>query len=247
MDNIKDNNSGHQTQQPAVLSEDSKKGLWEVLNHKKVFILLIKKAEKLTAAIYLITSTLSDSEPMKWTLRKKSSEILSFILDYKTHVSRRVDFVHETNRKVLELVSFLEVMVIGELISKMNFSIINQEFLNLSDMLNNLPIEEEKAEKIFPSGLFNLPKNDQLNSIKIDQTIKDKEFIKDKTSVNRLNRHNAILELLRKKGELTIKDIAQVVKNCSEKTLQRELTSFMKDGMVKRIGEKRWSRYLLVQ
>jgi predicted HTH transcriptional regulator len=64
---------------------------------------------------------------------------------------------------------------------------------------------------------------------------------------NRSNRQNMILGLLRKKGDLTIKDISIVIKDCSEKTIQRELIAFISSGLVKRAGERRWSRYSLTQ
>lgn len=50
-----------------------------------------------------------------------------------------------------------------------------------------------------------------------------------------------------------IKDKAQVLHrgnsslaSCGEKTLQRELISMVKDGVLNKAGEKRWSRYFLV-
>ncbi len=48
---------------------------------------------------------------------------------------------------------------------------------------------------------------------------------------------------------LTIKDIKDtkygVLASCGEKTLQRELVAMVKDTVLKKIGEKRWSRYFL--
>ena len=35
------------------------------------------KVQKLTSALYLVTSFLSDSDPLKWKLRDKSLEVLS--------------------------------------------------------------------------------------------------------------------------------------------------------------------------
>jgi hypothetical protein len=56
-------------------------------------------------------------------------------------------------------------------------------------------------------------------------------------------------------GNATIKDIKDKAKaipekakslvSCGEKTLQRELVSMVKDGVLKKEGEKRWSRYFL--
>jgi hypothetical protein len=42
---------------------------------------------------------------------------------------------------------------------------------------------------------------------------------------------------------LTVK--AETIISCSEKTLQRELMSMVKDGVLNKIGEKRWSKYFI--
>ncbi len=58
------------------------------------------------------------------------------------------------------------------------------------------------------------------------------------------DRMSLILELVRKKKSLSIKEIAQVIKDCSEKTIQRELNILIERGLVRREGERRWSVYL---
>lgn len=58
-------------------------------------------------------------------------------------------------------------------------------------------------------------------------------------------RKNAIKDILAAQPNATIKDISQKIKDCSEKTLQRELISMIKDGLVHKEGERRWSRYSL--
>ncbi len=59
-------------------------------------------------------------------------------------------------------------------------------------------------------------------------------------------RRNSILLALKNNSSVTVKDISLIVKNCSEKTLQRELTALVKDKILKKTGEKRWSRYSLI-
>ncbi len=58
-------------------------------------------------------------------------------------------------------------------------------------------------------------------------------------------RVSVILNLLKRNDNLSIKDISAVVKNCSEKTIQRELASLIKKGLVRKEGERRWSVYRL--
>lgn len=59
------------------------------------------------------------------------------------------------------------------------------------------------------------------------------------------NRRSLIVGLLRTKSNLTIKDFSAVIKGCSDKTIQRELQSLVKSGVLKKEGERRWSRYSL--
>ena len=59
------------------------------------------------------------------------------------------------------------------------------------------------------------------------------------------NRQEVILETLKTKSNLTIKDFAKVITDCSEKTIQRELLDLVEKGVIKKEGERRWSTYSL--
>ncbi len=57
------------------------------------------------------------------------------------------------------------------------------------------------------------------------------------------DRAERIKTVLEAKPEATVKDIAEVITDVSEKTIQRELNSLIEKGQVIREGERRWSRY----
>lgn len=57
------------------------------------------------------------------------------------------------------------------------------------------------------------------------------------------DRSARIIEVLKEKGQASIKDVSDVITDCSEKTIQRELNALIKDGTIVREGERRWSRY----
>lgn len=67
--------------------------------------------------------------------------------------------------------------------------------------------------------------------------VKKTNPITDKTS-----RRDQILACITNQGS-SIKDIAQAVRGCSEKTIQRELNAMIEQGQIVREGEKRWSIY----
>jgi Asp-tRNA(Asn)/Glu-tRNA(Gln) amidotransferase C subunit len=63
--------------------------------------------------------------------------------------------------------------------------------------------------------------------------------------MKKMSRREQILSLFVKGVDVSIKDIASRIKGCSEKTIQRELNALLYDNVIERIGEKRWSRYVL--
>lgn len=223
------------------------------------FVFVYKKTEKLASAIYIITNLFSENEPMKWTLRKKVGDLLSFNLGYKdiSGISQ-LDFTHNVKSKVLEIVSLLEVSFRAGLISNMNFSILKQEFSSLIEVLSSASaVSKESLYSPIPKAFFE-SQNDGLNTSKNYYTeplnsqsrvspneAKDRNTSVNTTNLKRSNRQNIIIALLKKKKDLTIKDISDVIKDCSEKTIQRELNSFIVEGVVKRTGERRWSKYSL--
>lgn len=56
-------------------------------------------------------------------------------------------------------------------------------------------------------------------------------------------RRESILAVLRSKGPSYIKDISMIVRGVSEKTIQRELSALVAEGVVKRKGDRRWTTY----
>lgn len=56
-------------------------------------------------------------------------------------------------------------------------------------------------------------------------------------------RASQILDYIRKHKSVSIKEIAATIRDCSEKTVQRELNVLIDQGLVRRVGERRWSTY----
>jgi hypothetical protein len=65
------------------------------------------------------------------------------------------------------------------------------------------------------------------------------------SGASREERHRRIKDALRAKPNASIRDIKDIVRDCGEKTIQRDLSDMIETGEVVREGEKRWSRYKL--
>jgi len=74
-----------------------------------------------------------------------------------------------------------------------------------------------------------------------DKSLKDFGAV----SVKKNSRQSVIIALLKRKKEIMIKDVSPLIANCSEKTIQRELSAMVQSGILRKTGEKRWSRYSL--
>ena len=65
---------------------------------------------------------------------------------------------------------------------------------------------------------------------------------------DRVKRRELIIEYIKKHGEVNIKDIFSIQElsnSYSEKTIQRELIDLVERGVLKKRGERRWSKYSL--
>jgi hypothetical protein len=95
---------------------------------------VLRKAQKLTTAIYIVTDILSDMEPMKWSARESSVEILREVSLSVT--SARVDRTG-VRRTVLEkieaIMALLDVTASAHILSEMNVAMINTEYQILKD------------------------------------------------------------------------------------------------------------------
>lgn len=196
---------------------------------------ITKKIEKIASALYLVTSFFNDEEPLKWKLRILSTNLVSGKIKDKSNTTE-------------EILSLLSVAKTAGLISEINYDILIRE-------LSKLEHEEKK-----PLNLIFFPEMAMTERTsprpRITEYIKDKTIV-DKTvekpilkefgavSVKKTSRQSTIITILKRKKEIMIKDVTPLVSNCSEKTIQRELSAMVRAGVLKKVGEKRWSRYSL--
>ena len=127
----------------------------------------------------------------------------------------------------------------------------------------NKKVDTEKAVKILKDKILYKGQNQNdiskntINTVSknIIPKIESKPIIKkvsavatNKTKQNqdrKDSRRDQILGLFTKGVEVSINDISKKIVGCSVKTIQRELNDLVVENKIKKIGEKRWSRYVL--
>lgn len=211
---------------------------------RRVFI--YKKAERLAKAIHLITPAFVESA----SLRNRIDAIAVGLVDAAILPSGAARGA--LSRELLTLSSVLSIARTGGLLSPMNVELITREaHLLLNEvaayeeprlLLDDSPTLSDIAKKTSSKESARSPQKRPTAPV---QGTTDKGHLKDITLSDKpiKDRHEAILSVIRNKGRASIKDISTVIRNVSEKTVQRELLALIAAGTVLKQGERRWSTY----
>ena len=264
----------------------------------KYLIFIVKKVENFVRAIYLITSFLSDSEPLKWKLRTVATDlierVMSFMRDDKNKANEPLHRAHFFSCLSV-LVSLLNVGEQGCAISEANAVILKREIQSFFPIFNEkifgmrggdivLPVAKKqgfsfhpkpargrprislgmrdgtrkmsvrKYDSAFISPIQNIESADNVlynDKGHAKNSVFARKYTAKKVSTirteRRFTRQKAIIDALKDKKKLTVKEILSFMDDCGEKTVQRELYELVDKGVLKKVGEKRWSAYSFVQ
>lgn len=235
----------------------------------------LKKTEKIASATYLVTGFFDDKEPLKWKLRMLASKLVSASLFLKDNSRLKEEKnARDIQTVLVEMTSLLSVARSAGLISEMNHDIFQKEiekfvasFIDpesnshnpnspvLSESFFSVPREisapvepepvKDKTPQVHAPERLERPAILAVRDTKppVEKEKKLKEF--GTVAVKKNARQSVIINLLKRKREIMIKDVTPLIEGVSEKTIQRELLAMVEQGIIKKEGEKRWSRYSL--
>ncbi len=210
---------------------------------------ILQKSQKIVSALYLITDHIKDSDVIKWEIREDGISLISNSMLIKTiHPSEKENAYRAVILNLEKIISLLNVALISSVISNMNATIMIHELESLL-----LFVEKESKNNLLPGYILSDSFFSDEKVIKKDNIVDKGHDIQSRTNATGVynipkqvvSRKDSILAILRTNSNLTIKDFTKVIKDCSEKTIQRELIALVKSGVVKRVGERRWSTYSL--
>lgn len=215
---------------------------------RRVFI--YKKAERLAKALHLITPAFVGSPSLKDRV-----ELIAIALVDAAVLPPSVARLN-LSRELLALSSVLAISRTGGLLSSMNADLISREAHALLQevagyeeprlFFDDAPTLADIARKV--------PKHDMPHARPDENRAVPKTAPRRALLVKKHNstsqghikdRRESVLSVIREKGSVSIKDISTLIRGVSEKTIQRELSSLVESGVVKKTGERRWSVYSL--
>ena len=226
------------------------------------FTNIYKRSYRLSAAVFLISNVINQNDELKTKIKNLSLNLVSASVSLKdTNLPDSNKTIGDIEKISLELMSMLDIASVAGLVSTMNASILKEEFQSFISELANFSHKSEINKNVSVRSIFNDPQmaisggeasllspvvlNEKYGNVNHQkETIASSVVKNGSTNKKRKDtRKNAILEFIKGHDNTSIKDIVPNITGCSEKTIQRELIALIKEGKIKKDGERRWSRY----
>ena len=207
---------------------------------------------------------ISDIHSLPERVHSKIAEVMSFL-----DVASAINIISLMNCNILKK-EFLELRqsINESRDKKMNLSEFfetssldkgeNEEELNPSLSLGHLPLSRGREDSKGHTRIGVQKGSTLLKALSDKTRLMSKnnlapyeaESFRSGFDILKKQRRNELISLITKSaGGATITDIKNKaygsLVSCGEKTVQRELLSMVKDGVLNKMGEKRWSRYFL--
>lgn len=226
------------------------KGIFSNIFEKDIRrVYIYKKAERLAKAIHLIAPAFVHSP----ALRNRVDLIAVGLVD--AAILPPISARGALSRELLALSSVLGIARAGGFLSQMNTEVITREAHSLLEEIATY--EEPRLFLDETPTLASLSRSAtdtdtrgtrepalKVQTAGVATPLKDsKGHVLDNPAKS--SRREAILSVLKSKGPSYIKDISTVIREVSEKTIQRELAALVAEGAVDREGDRRWTTYSL--
>lgn len=260
-------NPRHNNQIDRAISILDKSPVVAIFSQDRDALFHFRKTERIVAALYLITSILSDSEPIKYEIRGLGTELIREVLSFRILVQDEKK-TREISTRVARLLSLLDLAHISDLLPLAHLTSLKRELVVFIEAIEKRGSSGLVAlqSSVIPESFFDspLPANAHKGqSMSFKDVLNDRKEIQKKSVFyddlnttshkGHFSRSRAIQDgrkvritaLLREKGNVSIRDISEVIRDCSTKSIQRLLSELVKGGVLKTEGEKRWTRYIL--
>ena len=228
------------------------------------------KTNKLITALYMVTDILDKEEPLRNKLRTLGSDILSDIYNLNSTKDHSLPRINEIISfldiaSAINLISEMNCGILKQEFLELKKSIKEfthhspkwlEEFIQEDESIN---LDQTKTSGANSKGhsighllhtRIGVQKGSTLMKALSDKTYNlSNTTLKNNFELKKQRRNDIIFIIKDKIDGATITDIRLKahgsLTSCSEKTLQRELISMVKNNVLKKKGEKRWSRYFL--
>lgn len=238
--------------------KDTEVEIKRLANEKDYFVNVFKRTEKLISVIFYILSHTTQSEKNQRQIDILKDRALATheasLATLRLEAHQVVNELPHFQFKLVDLESTIRLAEATEIIPGNLTQLLYEQLDGVQRYLQNhyqadkkidfnqypgLQTQSvQKSQKTLPGAT---PAATRKKTVRIPSgDISTDAYLVYSQLTDRAARIRTVLEA---KPQATIKDIAEIITDVSEKTIQRELNSLIEKGQVIREGERRWSRY----
>ena len=223
----------------------------QLVSDEYYFRYIFKKTEKIACAVFYVIRAKKDireDQVAKDTEDAASRALVDAVESLSTEISWSKNALRRILFRLIELESRLRVAQAASILTAEQLHVFVAEIDSVLRSIRSYLEKVGHVEEVFEfepelklqatrkaGGRSGVPRT-------IPGRVGQTEEL-DADAPRKEDRRARILDVLRAQPNASIKDIADTIKDCSEKTIQRELIVLIKDGSVVREGERRWSKY----
>ena len=204
---------------------------------------IFKKTEKIVSVVFYVSNSIKTDELtaplLKDILQTAQQAHESVLRSLRTRSHLAEEIIRDSAQALIALESKLRIAEAANLVTAEVTHVISSEIDAVLRGLN----KHLEGTTAFDDTAYQLYDDQSTSSVKKPKKAVVSVGAEESKDSSEFDRRERIRTVLEAKGEATIKDIADVITDCSTKTIQRELNAMIKDNIVKRQGERRWSRY----
>jgi hypothetical protein len=235
---------------------------------------VIKKTERIVYAVYMLTKFVPDSDTLHSDLKKTARALLEIHAKFVSTTGISSTYIDQAHAHLQYLSTLLSLAFISGYISSSNIETMKNEINYLHKHIEELSTSfaSDTGHLHLKSELFVVNHRDvKPRDVKPreDVSFRQSSEVKPRTKmsfrttpvgavplrpvqktptqpIQKEDRESRIIDVIRDKGVVSIKDISTVIFDVSEKTIQRTLQVLIDKGQIKKEGERRWAKYQLV-
>lgn len=204
---------------------------------------IFKKTEKIVSVIFYVSNSIEGQDKSKQLLedildaaRVVHDKILK-TLEMRSHLAE--ESLRDAAHALIALDSKLRIAASVGIVSPEVLHVLAVEIDGVLRGINKYLVRTSAFDDLdYKVGTTEAPARPRVSAPAVSDTPKP-------AASSDVDRRERIRVVLSAKGEATIKDITDIITDVSSKTIQRELNAMIEDNIVKRQGERRWSKYSL--
>lgn len=239
-------------------TKDNSVSIKRLSHNEDYYTNVFKRVEKLVSVIFYILSHIETKDTNKTHLdliKDRSLKTHEISLETLQLQEQSVtDGLETLQYALLSIDSTLRVAAAAKVLPQDLFAVTTEQIDGIQRYINNHYTKENNfvfsGDSVLPSqSSAKTPVKKTSASAKVSRPkkvnipagdISTDAYLVYSQMTDRAERIKTVLEA---KPQASVKDIAEVITDVSEKTIQRELNSLIEKGQVIREGERRWSRY----